>query len=182
MSHHVGAAGGLLSAEAARLVEALALVPHPEGGFYRETYRGKLVKDGRNVSTAIYFLLPAGTFSALHRVRSDEVWHHYQGDSIDLHTIEEGVHTVTRLGQDVAAGECPQLVVPAGAWQAAMPCASRAGYALCGCTVAPGFDFRDFEMPSRADLLASLPEHADLIAALGRLPKAGESKKVGGLK
>jgi hypothetical protein len=159
--------------DAADLVQLLALSPHPEGGFYRETWRSPLSLSGlphttpRAASTAIYFLLPAGVFSALHRVASDEVWHHYDGDPLDLHEIDDaGRHTVTALGRDLRRGERPQHVVPAGRWQAAVPRGER--YALCGCTVAPGFDFRDFEMPGREELGKVFPQHAELVARLTR--------------
>lgn len=158
---------------AARIVALLGLAPHPEGGFYKETHRGSLVLEGlphgapRAAHTAIYFLLPAGTFSALHRVASDEVWHHYDGDPLELHTITDaGAHEVVRLGRDLAAGERPQHVVPAGVWQAAVPVGER--YALAGCTVAPGFDFADFAMPDRATLLARFPAHAAVVEKLSR--------------
>jgi predicted cupin superfamily sugar epimerase len=157
--------------EAAAVARALGLVPHPEGGFYRETFRSPLVIDapqgGRAASTAIYYLLPAGSFSALHRVRSDETWHYYDGDPLDLHTIDDaGVHGVVRLGRDLAAGERPQLVVRAGVWQAAVTMGSR--FTLCGCTVAPGFDFADFEMPSREELKRAMSHLADLVDELTR--------------
>jgi predicted cupin superfamily sugar epimerase len=158
--------------DAARLVAELALAPHPEGGFYRETFRAPLLLEGlargaRAAHTAIYFLLPSGTFSALHRVASDEVWHHYDGDPVELHLIDDvGTHRVEVLGRDFARGERPQYVVPAGVWQAAVPRGSR--YALCGCTVAPGFDFVDFEMPPRETLLERYPQHAGLFTRLTR--------------
>jgi predicted cupin superfamily sugar epimerase len=158
--------------DAERLVELLGLSPHPEGGFYRETWRsplalGELPQGTRPASTAIYFLLPAGTFSALHRVSFDEAWHHYDGDPVELHLIdEEGTYSFAVLGKDIAAGERPQFVVPAGTWQAAVPRGER--FALCGCTVAPGFDFRDFAMPRGAELVARFPEHAERIAQLTR--------------
>ncbi len=162
-----------LAPEAARIVEALGLAPHPEGGFYRETFRGSLVLEGlphggpRSAHTAIYFLLPGGTFSALHRVASDEVWHHYEGGPLELHTIDDaGRHEAITLGKDLARGERPQHVVPAGVWQAAR--ASEARHALCGCTVAPGFDFGDFEMPSRGELVRRFPKHEALLARLTR--------------
>ncbi len=149
------------------VVERLGLAPHPEGGFYRETFRAPRDIGGRAASTAIYFLLPAGAFSAFHRVASDEVWHDYDGDPLELHTIDErGAHAIARLGRDLDAGERPQHVVPAGVWQAAAPIGSR--YALCGCTVAPGFDFADFEMPPRAKLLAEFPQHAAIVTRLTR--------------
>lgn len=162
-----------LGDDAARIVASLGLAPHPEGGFFREMHRGSLQLSGlphgapRAAHTAIYFLLPAGAFSAWHRVASDEVWHHYDGDPLELHTIDHGgVHVVTLLGRDLAAGQRPQHVVAAGVWQAAVPRGAR--FALCGCTVAPGFDFADFSMPPRAELLAAFPQHADVVTRLTR--------------
>lgn len=161
-----------MHADALALVNALGLAPHPEGGFYRETWRSplllnELARGTRAASTAIYFLLPAGTFSAFHRVASDEAWHHYDGDPLDLHVLDpNGAHSVRVLGRDFARGETPQHVVAAGAWQAAVPRGER--YALVGCTVSPGFDFADFEMPPRAELVARFPEHAELLARLTR--------------
>jgi predicted cupin superfamily sugar epimerase len=156
--------------EARAVVEALGLAPHPEGGFFRETFRAPLVigapQGPRAASTSIYFLLPGGHFSALHRVQSDEVWHHYDGDPIDLHTLApNGGHLVTRLGRDLASGERPQCIVPAGVWQAAV---AHKRFALCGCTVAPGFDFADFEMPSRGELTRRFPELRAIVEKLTR--------------
>src|SRR6478609_3445758 len=150
--------------EAERIVRELDLAPHPEGGFYRETFRSSLVLSGlphgapRAASTAIYFLLPGGTFSAFHAVTSDEAWHHYDGDPLELEVIgTDGVAVRYVLGKALHDGQVPQAVVPAGAWQAARPLGDR--YALVGCTVSPGFDFADFEMPPRAELLRRLPAH-----------------------
>lgn len=157
---------------AAALIAELALQPHPEGGWYREIYRSTLTLTGlphgasRQAATGIYFLLPAGSVSAWHRVRSDEVWHHYQGDPVRLHLIVGNAYHTEMLGQDIPSGERPQVVVPAGAWQAAEPVGDA--YALCGCTVAPGFDFADFEMPSADDLVALLPDHAAIARRLGK--------------
>jgi predicted cupin superfamily sugar epimerase len=156
--------------DARRIIEALALAPHPEGGFYRETFRSPVVVatpfGPRAASTAIYFLLPAGTFSTFHRVRSDEAWHHYDGDPVELHTIDpRGAHAVTLLGA-TSSGHRPQHVVPANAWQAAAPVGAR--YALCGCTVAPGFDFADFEMAERDALVARFPALRPTIERLTR--------------
>jgi predicted cupin superfamily sugar epimerase len=156
------------------LINKLGLAPHPEGGFYRETFRSPMRLGGlpvggpRNASTAIYYLLPAGTFSALHRVRgADEVWHFYRGDALEVHLLsDDGEHTVRRLGADLEAGEVPQVVVPAGVWQAAIPLG--ASYSLCGCTVAPGFEFADFDMPSRGELRAKFPVLATVIDQLTR--------------
>ncbi|MEW5852325.1 MAG: cupin domain-containing protein [Myxococcota bacterium] len=159
--------------DAAALVQALDLQPHPEGGFFREVYRAPLTLHGlphggpRAAHTAIYFLLPAGTFSALHRVASDEVWHHYDGNPVVLHLLrDDGEYSRVRLGRSIRDGERPQHVVPAGTWQAAVPDGER--YALCGCTVAPGFEFADFAMPSREELLARFPKHADVVRNLTR--------------
>jgi predicted cupin superfamily sugar epimerase len=155
--------------DAASVVEMLQLTPHPEGGHFRETFRAPLVLHGlphaapRNASTAIYFLLPAGRFSAFHRVRSDEVWHHLDGDAAELHLIDDGArHTVVRLGHDLRNGERPQCVVPAGVWQATRPVGNR--YALFGCTVAPGFDFADFEMPAAGEMVGHFPSLAAVVA------------------
>jgi predicted cupin superfamily sugar epimerase len=157
--------------EAFDLITALALVPHPEGGFYRETFRSPATVENaegalRSASTAIYFLLPAGAFSAWHRVTSDEVWHHYAGDPLDVHQLDERGHRVARVGPDVLTGQVPQLVVPAGTYQAAITVGTR--FALCGCTVAPGFDFADFTMPTRSELCAAFPHARDVIEALTR--------------
>ena len=157
-----------------RMVEALGLKPHPEGGFYRETFRSSRrlapAPDGapRDASTAIYFLLPAREFSAFHLIRgSDELWHHYGGDPVEIHMLaSSGDYRVTILGPDVLQGEQPQIMVPAGTLQAAIARGPR--FALCGCTVTPGFDFADFEMPTRDDLVARFPRHEQAIKRLTR--------------
>ena len=157
------------------LIEKLGLKPHPEGGYFAETFRSSIeptLTDGRvrAASTAIYFLLPSGSFSALHRVSSDEVWHFYDGEPLELVTITpEGGLECTLLGRNLTAGERPQHVVPAGVWQAArMAGAMGVGYSLVGCTVAPGFDFEDFDMPGRASLMQRFPRHAEFIRELTR--------------
>ena len=157
------------------LIEKLGQKPNPEGGYIAETFRSSIeptLTDGRvrAASTAIYFLLPSGSFSALHRVSSDEVWHFYDGEPLELVTITpEGVLECTLLGRNLTAGERPQHVVPAGVWQAArMAGAMGVGYSLVGCTVAPGFDFEDFDMPGRASLMQRFPRHAEFIRELTR--------------
>jgi predicted cupin superfamily sugar epimerase len=157
------------------VIAALGLQPHPEGGYYLETFRAaalpfELPQRGvRSASTAIYFLLEASDFSALHVVSSDEIWHHYLGDALELHCFDAaGVHRLTVLSAELGAGQHPQQVVRAGELQAARVSAGAHGFALCGCTVAPGFDFADFEMPSRAELLQRLPQHRELVSALTR--------------
>ena len=124
----------------------LGLQPHPEGGFFRETFRDPgPTGSGRGASTAIYYLLRDGEVSAWHRVRdAAEVWHHYAGAPIDLTLSADGRSVeALRLGADLAAGERPQAVVPAGVWQTAR---AVGGWALVGCTVAPGFELAAFEM------------------------------------
>jgi len=156
------------------LIRTLDLQPHPEGGWFRETYRGPgrsaaEPEDGaRDGSTAIYFLLPAGEFSAFHLLReSDELWHHYAGDPVELHTISPGgEYRVDVLGPGLDRAERPQVLVPAGTLQAALVRGTR--FALCGCTVTPAFEFADFEMPARDELLARYPRHAGIIGRLTR--------------
>jgi uncharacterized protein len=130
-----------LSAEAvARLLD---LAPHPEGGFYRETFRDPRGVEGRSFGTAIYYLLPAGQVSAWHRVDAAEIWHWHAGAPLELSLHDGAGRTVLRLGADLAAGERPQGIVPAGVWQSAK---SLGGWTLVGCTVSPGFEFAHFEL------------------------------------
>ena len=135
-----------MSTAVLQLVKQLDLKPHPEGGWYRETFRDAATDGGdRALSTAIYYLLEAGDTSEWHRVSDAvEVWHHYAGAPLVI-TLSDNGHDATahRLGSDIAAGEKPQIVVPAGCWQTAT---SLGAYTLVGCTVAPGFDFSKFEM------------------------------------
>ena len=129
---------------AAEIIRLLDLRPHPEGGYYRETFRDpRQDADGRSLSTAIYFLLAAGVRSHWHRIDTVEMWHWHAGAALALRIAEENGVATVRLGANLAAGERPQAVVLAGAWQAAE---SLGAWALVGCTVAPGFDFRSFEV------------------------------------
>jgi predicted cupin superfamily sugar epimerase len=129
---------------AAGIIARLELKPHPEGGHYRETFRDSRVDtDGRALSTAIYFLLARGEHSHWHRIDAVEVWHHYAGSALELQIADNSGQRRIRLGPDLAAGEVPQAVVPAQAWQAA---ATTGDWTLAGCTVAPGFDFAKFEL------------------------------------
>lgn len=157
------------------VVTQLGLLPHPEGGFYAETFRAEPLpfalpgRGERSASTSIYFLLRTQDFSALHEVSSDEVWHHYAGDMLELHGFDlEGAHRRVLLGSALAQGARPQHVIRAGELQAARVAAGPHGFALCGCTVAPGFDFADFRMPPRAELLERLPAHRELVLELTR--------------
>jgi predicted cupin superfamily sugar epimerase len=134
----------IASASAAELIRLLGLKPHPEGGHFRETFRdGRAVDGGRAASTAIYFLLARGERSHWHRVDAVEVWHYYAGAPLMLQIAAGGRQATLTLGSDLAAGERPQGVVPAGAWQTAR---SLGDWTLTGCTVAPGFDFAGFEL------------------------------------
>ncbi len=149
-----------MNARASELIRILQLKPHPEGGFYRETYRSvaRVTVDQRptrSALTTIYFLLAAGGFSAWHRVSSDEVWHWYEGEPLELLLASPDFSIVQKrqLGP-IAGGTGPVVTVPAHWWQAARP---QGGYALCGCTVAPGFEFEDF---------AFLRDHADKVDSL----------------
>jgi predicted cupin superfamily sugar epimerase len=157
------------------VIASLRLQPHPEGGFYRETFRAEALplplpgRGERSASTAIYFLLRKDDFSALHVVASDEVWHFYAGDALELHCFDEaGAYREIRLGSQLLHGEQPQHVVLRHELQGARVAAGPHGFALCGCTVAPGFDFADFRMPPRAELASRLPRHQALIHALTR--------------
>ena len=141
----------------AELISRLHLSPHPEGGHYRETYRASeqvpTPRGLRAASTAILFLLAAGERSCWHRIHSDEGWHFHHGGRLLIHQLSpSGQAHTTRLGLDLAAGERPQHVVPAGHWFAAEPAAGSA-WSLVGCTVAPGFDFADFELAQPAQLM-----------------------------
>ena len=136
------ATGDPLPAE--EVIRLLGLAPHPEGGFYRETFRAAAADGRRGASTAIYYLLRRGEVSAWHRVDADEVWHHYAGAPLELLLSADGrQRSDVHLGSDLAAGERPQAVVPAGVWQSAR---SLGDWTLVGCTVAPAFDFAGFEM------------------------------------
>jgi hypothetical protein len=129
---------------AARIIAELGLLPHPEGGHYRETFRDtRLDHNGRAASTAIYFLLARGERSHWHRVDAVEIWHFHAGAPLTLSIADERGRRTLRLGAALSAGEAPQAVVPAGAWQAAE---SLGDWTLVGCTVAPGFDFAGFEL------------------------------------
>lgn len=166
---------------AQQLIKRFALLPHPEGGYYRETYRSSIsvaVGSGRrDASTAIYYLLERGDYSAWHRIHSDELWHFYTGSALNVHVIDEQGRLIThRLGDPLQDSECvSQALVPAGRWFAAelaprvpqQDVARGLGdFSLVGCTVAPGFEFNEFELAETEFLLRMHPGHADLIRRL----------------
>ena len=170
------------------LIARLDLTRHPEGGWYRETYRSseqipakalpERFSGSRALCTAIYFLLERGDFSALHQIKSDELWHYHAGSSLLIHIFTpDGDYRVERLGADLAAGDRFQVMVSAGSWFGAEPAVGEANFALVGCTVAPGFDFRDFVLADREHLCAAYPRHAPLIRRLTR----GDDCQQGGL-
>jgi len=158
------------------IVEQLNLKPHPEGGYYKETYRsaGEIqsvnlsdsYSGNRNYCTCIYFLLTSDQFSAFHRIKQDEIWHFYDGATISLHTISPaGDYKHILIGKDLQNGEVPQYIVPGGHWFAA-EIEDEDTYALVGCTVSPGFDFDDFELIPKEELISKFPQHQDLIKRL----------------
>ena len=130
--------------DAEEVIERLGLAPHPEGGWYRETWRGRAGPEGRPVGTSILYLLAAGRPSRWHRIDADEIWGWHSGAALELSISPDGA-AVERvvLGPDLAAGARPQAVVPAGAWQAA---ATLGAWTLVGCGVAPGYDPAGFEL------------------------------------
>jgi len=162
--------------DAREIIELLDLRPHPEGGFFRETYRsGETIPAdalparyaaARNLSTAIYYLLTPDSVSMLHRVKSDELFHFYLGDPVTMLQLHpDGRSETITLGQKIAGGQRLQVVVPAGVWQGSF-LNDGGKLALMGCTVAPGFDFDDFEPGERKKLIEQYPDRASLIERL----------------
>ena len=163
---------------AEKLIAHYSLLPHPEGGWYKETYRSSnniipsalpsTFTEGRFFSTAIYFLLEQGNFSAFHKIKSDECWHFYSGQTLLVYVINaEGKLDIIKLGNDIENGEVFQYVVPANCWFASIP-ANHAKFCFVGCTVSPGFDFNDFELAKAEDLINEFPNLADEIKKLCR--------------
>lgn len=157
-------------------IDKLKLKEHPEGGFFREVYRSAgIIEKGalpekysasRSYSTAIYFLLEKGNPSRFHRLKSDEMWHFYEGDLLQLYIIDEkGGLDIVRLGRDLENGELFTVVVKAGCWFGA-EVADGGAYSLMGCTAVPGFEFEDFELGERDKLIRLYPEHKNIIEGL----------------
>ncbi|SKB29595.1 cupin domain-containing protein [Daejeonella lutea] len=149
------------------IIRNLNLLPHPEGGYYKETYRSaethrKPGGDERNISTAIYFLLENGDKSHFHRIKSDEMWFFHQGEPLEIVSIQNGGLVSVTLGNDLARGEVPQAMVPANTWFGSRVKSGK-GYALVSCTVSPGFDFNDFQMADREELIM---EFSGLVAII----------------
>ncbi len=162
------------------LKNTLGLLPHPEGGFFKETYRSEVSVSGaalvppkpdqfRAAATMIYFLVTPGSFSALHTICSDEGWHFYEGTGLEILSIDPETEEaqITLLGLDFENNQTPQHFIPAGQYfgSRAFP---HDGYALVGCTVAPGFDFEDFHLPTKQELLHLFPQHGGHIVQFSR--------------
>lgn len=161
---------------AQQLIDRYQLQSHPEGGYYLETYRSKekIMADAlpnrfngdRSFSTAIYFLLDGKQFSAFHRIQGDELWHFYAGAGLHIYVIHpDGRGEMLKLGDDLANGYSFQHIVPAGCWFASKP-SSENGFSFVGCTVAPGFDFADFELADKKHLTKQYPQHEEWISNL----------------
>ncbi len=167
----------MLTAE--EIISALHLRPHPnEGGYYVETYRSSeeigenslppRYQGKRSISTAIYYLLTPESFSSMHRLHTDEIFHFYLGDAVEMLQLQpDGSGKVVRLGSNILGGESPQVMVPRGVWQGSRLVAGGR-FALLGTTVAPGFEFSDYETGRRNELLTAYPAYAELIVALTR--------------
>ena len=149
------------------IVERLGLQEHPEGGFYKETYRSNQTIETdknvfRNISTAIYFLLENENISLFHRIKSDELWFFHQGEALEIVFIKEGVLNTIILGNNLENGKMVQATIPANTWFASRV-KNLNGYSLVSCTVAPGFDFADFELAKREDLINEFPNLKETI-------------------
>ena len=149
-------------------IDHLGLQSHPEGGYYAETYRAETADGKRAASTGIYFLLRSSDVSHFHRIDSDEMWHFYSGKAMTVHMIDaSGTYSALSIGNAPDKGQVFQAVVPAGVWFGATV-DTEEGYALVGCTVAPGFEFEGFELADRDALLAAFPSHEKIIRRLTR--------------
>lgn len=159
-------------------ISSLNLKPHPEGGYFKEVYRSDEIINNtsldtrylgiRSVSTSIYFLLDGNQFSAFHKIKSDELWHFYDGSAIKIYIIsEDGNLVMKKLGIALEENEVPQIVISKNHWFAA-EAIDKNSFSLVGCTVAPGFDFNDFELGKKKDLINKYPEHKEIIKKFTR--------------
>lgn len=159
-----------MNAKVEKIIKHLNLEPHPEGGYFSETYRSGLqltelesFQGTRACSTGIYFLLTSGSISHLHKIRSDEMWHFYSGDPLRIVMLDGNGHYADKiLGADLEKGESFQVVVPAGVWFGA-EVVDGGTYALVGCTVSPGFDFSDFELAKKETMRELFPNHGPFV-------------------
>jgi predicted cupin superfamily sugar epimerase len=150
-----------------QIIETLGLLPHPEGGFYKETYRSELTLEGkeRQLLTSIYFLLTSENISKFHRIKSDELWYFHAGSPLIVHTLGERGHQQHHLGLDLSKGQQPFLWIPKDTIFGSTVLENN-GFSLVSCAVAPGFDFRDFELFERSELLVASPEHKEIVERL----------------
>ncbi|MEY3236300.1 MAG: hypothetical protein RI883_401 [Bacteroidota bacterium] len=149
------------------LIEKLELIPHPEGGFYKETYRStETINSGsRQLMTSIYFLLTSSNVSKFHRIKSDELWFFHAGSPLIVHVLDENGHTENLVGLAIQKGEQPQFMVPKNTIFGSSV-QGKNTYSLVSCVVAPGFDFADFELFTKDDLLPLFPLHEEIISQL----------------
>ena len=148
-------------------VEKLNMLPHPEGGFYKETYRSNetILGTNRQLMTGIYFLLTSENISRFHRIKSDEIWFFHAGSPLVVHTLDANGHKQQHVGLDLEAGQQPQFLVSKNTIFGSSVL-NENSYSLVSCAVAPGFDFEDFELFTKADLLPLFPEHEAIIERL----------------
>lgn len=162
-----------MNKNASYFIKKFGLNQHVEGGSFIETYRstGQIFKEQLpltfkgdcNMSTAIYFLLEHGQYSAFHKIASDEMWHFYEGQTLCIYELDQtGKMTCHKLGRDLENGETFQCVIKAGNWFGSR-CEVPGGFSLVGCTVAPGFDFNDFELANKTELINQFPQHSSLL-------------------
>lgn len=159
-------------------IEKLDLKSHPEGGYFREIYRSEGIiaqpslpmryNGGRAYATTIYYLLESKDVSSLHRLKSDEQWFHLDGSALTIHSIDpDGTYTAYHIGKNLEKGDLPHAVVPAGCWFGGTV-DEQNSYSLVGCCVAPGFDFDDFELATRSEIIKRFPQHASIIEILSQ--------------
>lgn len=165
-----------MNVKAKEYIDKLTLQAHPEGGYFSEVYRSEEIISGdylparygtsRSFSTSIYFMLEGNQVSTFHRLKSDELWHFYDGSALDIYIIDEpGSLNKIRLGNNISAGETFQTVVKKNTWFGA-EIIDKSSFALIGCTVTPGFDFSDFELAKMNDLIKKYPEYEEIIINL----------------
>jgi predicted cupin superfamily sugar epimerase len=147
-------------------INHLQLISHPEGGYFKEIYRAAVMHGERNIATSIYFLLKQGDVSHLHRLTADELWYYHQGDALKVTVIDkEGKLTEHLVGPNPDKGETLQLIIPAGSIFGSEPTGQ---YALVGCMVSPGFDFKDFELFTTSQLMEMYPQHEENVQRLSK--------------
>jgi len=153
----------MISKKAQEYIHELGLLPHPEGGFYKETYRSSATVGDRNLMTAIYFLITSNNISRFHRIKNDEMWYFHDGSPLSVHILsKENGHQIHKVGLGLSKGESPQFLVPANTIFGSSLDEENA-FSLVSCTVAPGFDFSDFELFTTEELLKQFPDHPEIV-------------------